>query len=152
MVARDLRETTPLTDPTTNPLCDHARVMTSIDHDGPAPRSTAAGRVTELGERVPILSMASACMLLVLLGAVGSGSRPLGGLVMAAFGLTCIAVWLHRDGRRVAVELTAVGLLAFAISHVLGLVIGAWPSVLVVSALTAAMCWRLSDSRRGAVA
>lgn len=80
--------------------------------------------------------------------AVGSGSRPLGGAMMAAFGLTCIAVWLRRDGRRTTAWLTATGLLAFAISHVLGLVIGAWPSVLVVSAVTAGVCWWLSDSRR----
>lgn len=81
--------------------------------------------------------------------AMASGSRPLGGVVMAACGLPCIAVWLRRDGPRVATQLTATGLLAFALSHVLALAIGAWPSVLVVSAVTAALCWRLSDSRRG---
>ncbi|WP_249012026.1 hypothetical protein [Conexibacter sp. DBS9H8] len=78
--------------------------------------------------------------------AVASGSRPLGGLVMAAFGLTCIVLWLQRDGRRTAGLLTGIGLLAFALSHVLGLVIGAWPSVFVVSAATAYACWRLSDA------
>ena len=35
--------------------------------------------------------------------------------------------------------LTAAGLLAFALSHVLGLVIGAWPAVLLVAAATAAL-------------
>jgi hypothetical protein len=40
------------------------------------------------------------------------------------------------------------GLVAFAASHVLGRVIGAWPSVFTVAAATAALCWRLSDSRR----
>ena len=79
--------------------------------------------------------------------AVATGSRPLGGVVLAACGLSCIAVWLRRDGRRTTVQLTAAGLLAFALSHVLGLVIGAWPSVIVVAAATAALCWRLSDSR-----
>ena len=54
--------------------------------------------------------------------------------MLAAFGLSCIAVWLRRDGRRTAGLLTFAGLLAFAISHVLGLVIGAWPAVLVVAA------------------
>ena len=44
--------------------------------------------------------------------------------------------------------LTATGLVAFAVSHLLGRVIGAWPSVIVVSAVTAALCWWLSDSRR----
>jgi hypothetical protein len=101
-----------------------------------------------LADRVPTAPLAAAGLIAGFGVAVGSGSRPLGGVVMAAFGLSCIAVWVHRDGRRVALQLTVTGLLAFAVSHVLGLLIGAWPSVFVVSAVTAALCWRLSDSRR----
>jgi hypothetical protein len=101
-----------------------------------------------LAERVATAPLAATGLITGFGVAVGSGSRPLGGVVMAAFGLTCIAVWMRRDGRRVAAQLTAVGLFAFAFSHVLGLLIGAWPSVLVVSAGTAVACWRLSDSRR----
>ena len=83
--------------------------------------------------------------------ALASGSRALGGAVLACCGLVCIAIWLRRDGRRTAVRLTAVGLLAFALSHVLGLVVGDWPAVLVAAAVTATACWRLSDvNRRGA--
>jgi hypothetical protein len=82
--------------------------------------------------------------------AVASGSRPLGGLVLAACGLACIAIWLARDGGRTAALLAAVGIVAFALSHLLGLVIGSWPAVLVVAAATAFACWRLSDSRRPA--
>jgi hypothetical protein len=77
-----------------------------------------------------------------------TGSRTLGGVVLAAFGLTCIAIWLGRDGRRTTAILTAIGLLAFALSHLLDLVIGPWPAVLVVAAATAGACWRLSDARR----
>lgn len=80
--------------------------------------------------------------------AVASGSRALGGLVLACLGLLCIAIWVRRDGRRIALRLTAVGLFAFALSHVLGLVIGAWPAVLLAAAATAAACWRLSDVHR----
>ena len=80
--------------------------------------------------------------------AVASGSRPLGGLVLAACGLVCVAIWLARDGRRTAAVLAATGVLAFAVSHVLGLLIGSWPAVLVVAAATALTCWRVSDSRR----
>lgn len=80
--------------------------------------------------------------------AVISGSRPLGGLVLAAFGLSCIAIWLGRDGRRTALVLTAAGMLAFALSHALGLLIGAWPAVLLSAVGMAAACWRLSDARR----
>ena len=98
--------------------------------------------------RVATAPLAATGLIAGFAVAVASGSRPLGGVVMAACGLTCIAVWLKRDGRRVAVQLTGVGLVAFALSHVLGALIGAWPAVLVVSAVTAAACWRLSDSRR----
>ncbi len=83
--------------------------------------------------------------------AVATGSRPAGGVVLAVCGLVCVAVWVRRDGRRTAAVLTGAGLVAFALSHVLGLVIGAWPSVLLVAAGTAGLCWRLSDSRRSAV-
>jgi hypothetical protein len=99
-------------------------------------------------ERLPTAPLAALGLTGGFGVAVASGSRPLGGLFMAACGLPCIAAWLQRDGRRTAVELTAIGLFAFAISHALGLVIGAWPSVLVVSAATAAVYWRASDSRR----
>jgi hypothetical protein len=80
--------------------------------------------------------------------AVTTGSRPLGGVLLAAFGVTCMAIWLERDGRRTALALTAAGLLAFAVSHGLGLLIGAWPAVLLTAAATAALYWRASDSRR----
>jgi hypothetical protein len=80
--------------------------------------------------------------------AVISGSRPLGGLVLAGFGLLCISVWLRRDGPRVAAKLTLSGLLAFALSHLLGLLIGAWPAVLLTAAGLALVVWRVSDARR----
>ena len=101
-------------------------------------------------ERVPTSLLAAAGLIAGFGTAIGTGSRPLGGAVMALFGLTCIYFWVKRDGRQTALRLTLVGLAAFVFSHVLGLVIGAWPSVLVVSAVTAAFCWRLSDSRRPA--
>jgi len=86
--------------------------------------------------------------------AVGSGSRPLGGLVMAAGGVWCISRWERRNGRRTAVALGCVGLSAFVLSHVLARAIGAWPSVLLVSAVTALAAWIASDARppHGAIA
>jgi hypothetical protein len=79
--------------------------------------------------------------------AVGSGSRPLGGVVLAGFGLGCIAIWLARDDRATVLRLTGVGFAAFVASHGLGMLIGAWPAVLVSAAATAVACDRLSDSR-----
>lgn len=104
----------------------------------------------DLLARVPTAPLAAAGLIGGFGVAVSTGSRPLGGVVLAALGLTCIAVSSRRDTRRTTALLTATGLAAFAVSHPLGHVIGAWPSVLVVSAVTAALCWRLSDSRRSA--
>jgi hypothetical protein len=79
--------------------------------------------------------------------AVATGSRPFGGLVLAACGLACIAIWLRRDGRRTATTLTIAGLGAFVLSHAIGLIIGGWPAVLLAAAATATLYWRMSDSR-----
>jgi hypothetical protein len=114
--------------------------------------SHGSARLPAFADRVPTAPLAAAGLIAGFGVAVGSGSRPLGGAVMAAFGLPCLAVWVRRDGRRTAAWLTATGLVAFAASHGLGLVIGAWPSVLLVSVATAAACWRLSDRHRPAVA
>src|SRR4029077_16659467 len=81
--------------------------------------------------------------------AAASGSRPLGGAVLAAFGLACVWVWLGRDGVRTTVNLTGVGLSAFAMSHVVALLTGPWPAVLLAAAAAAAASWRPADSRRG---
>ena len=66
---------------------------------------------------------------------------------MTGFALPCVGIWLARDGARTAIQLTGIGLAAFALSHVLALGIGAWPAVLTAAAGTAAACWRLSDAR-----
>jgi hypothetical protein len=102
-------------------------------------------------ERIATAPIAAAGLIAGYAVAVSSGSRPLGGVVMALFGLTCIWIWLHRDGRATAARLTGAGLVAFALSHVLAELITPWPSVLLVAAVTAALCWRLSDSRRPAL-
>ncbi|MGZ4172854.1 MAG: hypothetical protein ACXVQR_00060 [Solirubrobacteraceae bacterium] len=80
--------------------------------------------------------------------ASASGSRPLGGVVLAACGLLCISVWVRRDGRRTAALLTVFGLLALVLSHVLGHLIGAWPAVLLVALVAGGVCWSVSDARR----
>jgi hypothetical protein len=79
--------------------------------------------------------------------AVATGSRPAGGIVLTACGIACVRLWLRRDGSRIALMLTVAGLAAFAVSHVLALAIGAWPAVVIVAAITAALCWRHSDAR-----
>jgi hypothetical protein len=76
-----------------------------------------------------------------------TGSRPLGGVVLAAGGLCCIGIWRRRHGTRTAAQLGGVGFAAFVVSHVLALGVGAWPAVLIVAALTAVATWALADSR-----
>jgi hypothetical protein len=98
-----------------------------------------------MNDRVPTSLLAPLGLITGFGTAIGTGSRPLGGVVMAIFGLTCIYFWVRRDGNATALRLTLVGLTAFALSHVFGLVIGAWPAVLLVSAVTAWCCWRWSD-------
>jgi hypothetical protein len=97
---------------------------------------------------LPTAPIAAAGLIAGYAVAVATGSRPLGGVVLLAFAIVCIAVWLRRDGRRTAAMLTGAGLAAFILSHVLGLVIGAWPAVLLSAVAIGAVSWRVSDSRR----
>jgi MFS family permease len=96
---------------------------------------------------VPTAPVAAASLIAGFAVAVGTGSRPLGGLVMAIGGLWCIQTWARRHGRRTAVILGCVGFGAFVVSHLLGLLIGAWPSVLLVSAVVGAAVWRRADAQ-----
>ncbi len=99
--------------------------------------------------RAPTAPLAAGSLIAGFAVALASGSRPLGGVVMLLGGLLCIRIWLLRDGPRTAATLTAVAFFAFLLSHLLGLLIGAWPAVLLVSAVTAAVVWVRSDSPAG---
>jgi branched-subunit amino acid permease len=103
-------------------------------------------------DRLPTAPIAAAGLIAGYAVAAATGSRPLGGVVLALCGVACIAIWLRRDGRRVAIRLTLVGIAAFVLSHVVALAIGAWPAVVLAAAVTFAACWRVSDQRRLGVA
>ena len=77
---------------------------------------------------------------------VGSGSRALGGLVLAIGGLWCIWVWASQHGYRRAAALGMVGLTMLVASHLLALAIGAWPAVLLSSAVVALAAWYYADA------
>ena len=98
-----------------------------------------------MNDRVPTSLLAALGLITGFGTAAGTGSRPAGGVVLALFGLSCIYFWVRRDGSGTALRLTLVGLTAFVLSHVIGLVIGAWPAVFLVAAATAWFCWRWSD-------
>ena len=95
---------------------------------------------------IPTAPVAAASLIAGFAVAVGTGSRPLGGVVLAAGGLWCIWEWRRRHGVRTAAILGCVGFAAFVVSHLLGLAIGAWPSVLLVSAVVAAVVWAKADA------
>lgn len=96
---------------------------------------------------IPTAPVAAASLVVGYAVAVSTGSRPLGGVVLALGGLWCIRQWLFRHDRRIAVTLACVGLAAFVLSHLIALAIGAWPSVLLCASAVAAVVWVRADAR-----
>lgn len=99
--------------------------------------------------RTPTSALAAGSLIAGYAVAAGTGSRPLGGVVLVAGGLCCVRIWTQRHGPRTAAELAGVGFSAFVLSHLLALAIGAWPAVLTVAAATGAIVWVRSDARSG---
>jgi hypothetical protein len=96
---------------------------------------------------LPTAPLAAGTLVVSYAVVAASGSRPLGGAVLAAGGLCCIGIWSSRHGRRVAAQLAGVGFGAFVASHLLALALGPWPAVLIVAAVTAGATWELADKR-----
>ena len=81
-----------------------------------------------------------------------TGVRAWGGLVLAVGGAWCARQWWHCSGAARALAALGVFVAAFALSHPLGHVLGAWPSVLAVSVVTAIATERIASPaavRRG---
>ena len=96
---------------------------------------------------LPTAPVAAGTLIVGFAVAAATGSRAAGGLVLLLGGLWCIRQWTLRHGARTAATLALAGLLAFVVSHVLALAIGAWPSVLLVAAAMAAFAWTRADVR-----
>lgn len=96
---------------------------------------------------IPTAPVAAATLIAGYAVAAGTGSRPLGGVVLLAGGVWCVRAWAHRNDVRTAAVLACAGLAAFVLSHLLARAIGAWPAVLVVAAAMAAAAWRRADAR-----
>lgn len=77
-----------------------------------------------------------------------TGNRPLGGIVLAAFGTAAFQTWRRRSVVGTAVALTGVYVAAFGLSHPLAQRIGSWPAVLGVAAATAAVAVASGDCDR----
>lgn len=89
----------------------------------------------------------------VALGLIGgwvtakeTGLRPLGGVILGAAGLWAGRSWLAKTNTATTAGLSALYLGAFGASHPLAKKIGAWPSVLAVTAASAGAAYALSDT------
>jgi len=84
--------------------------------------------------------------------AASTGNRPLGGVVLALGGATAGVLWYQRASKPAATALVVTYVAAFGLSHVLAKQIGAWPSVLSVTVVTAAAAWVVADKPTAPVA
>lgn len=76
-----------------------------------------------------------------------TGQRPLAGVPLAIGGTLCGLQWQREVGPSVTGALLATYVGAFGASHALAKKIGAWPSVLTVSAVTAAAAYVFADRK-----
>ena len=67
-----------------------------------------------------------------------TGRRELGGALFAAAGAWCARAWYRASGPAATAGLTALYVAAMGGSHPLAKRIGAWPSVVAVTAVTVA--------------
>lgn len=95
--------------------------------------------------RIRIAALAALTLVLGFAVASLTGNRALGGVVLVLGGLACARLMLRLAGPlRTAIALAGVVVL-FVVSHPLGRVVGAWPAVLVVAALAAALTYALAS-------
>jgi len=94
---------------------------------------------------VPTAPVAAGSLIGGYLVARETGVRPLGGAVLAAAGAWCTREWARRAGPGAAAGLLGLYLAGFGASHPLAKKIGAWPSVLAVSALSGGAAALVAD-------
>lgn len=76
-----------------------------------------------------------------------TGIRPLGGALLAAAGIWAGRTWYAKGGVPLVAGLSSAYVAAFGLSHPLAKKIGAWPSVLSVTAASAGAAYLLADER-----
>lgn len=97
-------------------------------------------------DRTPTWPVAAGSLVLGFAVAQATGVRPLGGVVLLAGAGWCAVRWKERVGTGRTVGLVGLYAAAFAGSHVLTHVIGAWPSVAVVCAVVAGGSYAVADA------
>lgn len=95
--------------------------------------------------RIPTAAVSGGSLIAGYVAARKSGVRPLGGVVLAAAGSWCGQSWYRSVGPGTTGMLLGIYLGAFGASHPLAKKIGAWPSVLTASAVTATATYLLAD-------
>lgn len=100
--------------------------------------------------RLPVWPVAAATLVLGFALAQATGVRALGGAVLLAGGAWCAWRAVRAAGVAPAVVVLVVAVAAFVLSHVAADVLGAWPAVLLASAVLAATAWALVDRRAAA--
>lgn len=95
--------------------------------------------------KIPTAPLAATGLIGGFAAARYSGHRPLGGVVLAAVGAACGRSWLRSSGPGVSGLLLGIYTAGFGVSHPLAKKIGAWPSVLAVSAVCAGAAYGLAD-------
>lgn len=76
-----------------------------------------------------------------------TGTRPLGGVVLAAAGIYAGRTWKVTSGPAVTAVLGGTYIGAFGASHPLAKKIGAWPAIAAVTAATSGLSYALVDSK-----
>jgi hypothetical protein len=98
--------------------------------------------------KIPTAPLVASGLIGGYLVARESEVRPLGGAVLAAFGLGAAAVWRTRTSPAVTGVLLATYLGGFGLSHPLAKKIGPWPAVLSVAGVSAGASYLLADRSR----
>lgn len=94
--------------------------------------------------KVPTALVVALTLILGFAVAQATGIRPLGGIVLLAGLLFCVARWRSDRSLLVAIVLTICFAAAFVLSHKISDQVGAWPSVFSVSFLMALLSYGLS--------
>lgn len=110
-----------------------------------APRLAGMKNCLKDPESLPTAPVVAAGLIGGWQVARATGVRPIGGVVLAAAGVLAGRSWWARKGAATAVGLSAAYLGAFGASHPLAKRIGAWPSVLTVTAAAAGAAYWFGD-------
>jgi hypothetical protein len=99
-----------------------------------------------------LVPVAGAVSLIVGFGVAQlTGNRPLGGFVLLLGGAWCAWQWWRAVGAARTLLGVVIFAVAFALSHPLGIVIGAWPSVLLVAVVAAVLTYVLCAPKTSAM-